>query len=106
VNIDTTRPGTVALRNVRVKKGKTARLRFRINEPAGLSPTADVVIRVKRANGTTAKTLRVAAAPVNSDSSVSFKCKLKKGRYRWTVSATDLAGNTQGNVAQARLRVR
>ena len=106
VSIDTTKPGTVALRSVRVKKGKTARLRFRISEPAGLSPTASVVIRIKRSNGTTAKTLRVAAAPVNSDNSVSFKCQLKKGRYRWTVSATDLAGNEQGNVAQARLRVR
>lgn len=106
VNIDTTRPGTEALRDVRVKKGRTARLRYRVTEPAGLSPTADVVISVERADGTTAKTLRVADAPVNVEGSVSFACDLRKGRYTWHVYATDLAGNEQADVAVARLRVR
>lgn len=106
VNIDTTKPGTAALRDVTVRRGRTARLRFRITEPAGLSPIASVVIRVKRANGTTAKTLRVADAPVNADGSVRFTCNLRRGRYTWYVYATDLAGNPQANVARARLRVR
>jgi hypothetical protein len=106
VNIDTTEPGTEALGNVSVKKGKTAKLKYRIEEPAGLSPTADVVIKIKRGNGSTAKTLKENDAPVNSTRTESFKCNLGKGTYTWYVYATDLAGNKQENVAKAKLTVK
>jgi len=88
VNTHTARLGTGALRNVRVKKPKTARPRSRSTEPAGSCPAANVDIGNVRPNGTTAKTLRLAAAPVNADRSVRFASKLKKGRYRWTPHAT------------------
>jgi hypothetical protein len=106
VNIDTTKPDTETLGNVSVRKGKTAKLKFRIGEPSGLSPTADVVIKVKRSDGTTAKTLTADDAPVNSSQTAPFTCNLKKGAYKWYVYATDRAGNTQENVAQARLTVK
>ncbi len=106
VKIDTTKPETEALGNVSVKKGKTAKLKYRIGEPAGLSPTADVVIKIKRGNGSTAKTVTKDDVQVNESQTASFKCNLKKGTYTWYVYATDLAGNTQENVAQAKLTVK
>jgi len=106
VNIDTTKPETAALGNVSVKKGKTAKLKYRITEPAGLSPTAKVVIKIKRGNGTTAKTITINSAQTNAQQTYSFKCNLAKGTYKWYVYATDLAGNTQENVAKASLKVK
>jgi len=106
VSIDTTQPGTEALKDVSVKKGKTANLKYRVSEPANLSPTADVVIKVKRSNGTTAKTFTMDDVPMNSQQTKSFKCNLAKGTYKWYVYATDLAGNAQENIAQAKLKVK
>ncbi len=106
VYIDTTEPGTETLGNVTVKKGKTARLRYRVTEPAGLSPKADVSIKIERSSGSTVKSFTVDAVSVNTDLTKSFTCSLAKGRYTWYVYATDLAGNTQKNVARAKLVVK
>jgi len=105
VNIDTTKPTTAALNDVSVKRNKTAKLNFSITEPAGLSPSAKVVIEIKRSKST-AKTITIASAPTNAPQTYSFKCKLAKGTYKWYVSATDLAGNPQANVASATLKVK
>ncbi len=106
VNIDTTEPETEALNDPSVKKGKKAKLKYRITEPAGLSPTADVTIKIKRGNGTTAKTFRMNDVPVNTDRAKSFTCNLDKGKYTWSVYATDLAGNKQENIAKGKLTVK
>ena len=106
VKIDTTRPGTQTLGNVTVKKGRTAVLRYRVTEPSGLSPTADVVVVVKKSGGATVQTLTAHSVPVNAAQGQSFTCTLGKGRYAWYVYATDLAGNRQKNVAQAWLTVK
>ncbi len=106
INIDTTKPETTALGNVSVKRGNTARLKYRITEPAGLSPSAKVVIKIRRGNGTTAKTITINSAPTNARRTYSFRCNLAKGSYKWYVYATDLAGNTQDNVARATLTVK
>ena len=107
VNIDTTQPTTDALNAVSVKKGKSAKLKYRIAEPTNLSPTAQVVLKVVAArSGRTVKTLAINAAPMNATQSTSFKVTFKKGAYKWYVYATDLAGNTQENVAKASLKVK
>ena len=107
VNIDTTKPATDARNAVSVKRNKTAKLKFRITEPAGLSPTAKVVIKIKSAKGgNTVKTITIASAPTNSNQTYSFKCTLKKGAYKWYIYATDLAGNTQANVDKAKFTVK
>jgi len=106
IKIDATRPGTQTLGNVAVKRGRTAVLKYRVTEPAGLSPTADVVIAVKKRGGAIVATFRADAVPVNAERSESFTCTLGKGRYIWYVYATDSAGNKQKNVAQAGLTVR
>ena len=106
VNIDTTKPETETQGDVKVSRKKTAKLKFQITKPEGLSPTADVTIKVKRRNGSTATTLKKGDAPVNSTQTASFKCTLPKGTYTWEVYATDLAGNKQANVAKAKLTVK
>jgi hypothetical protein len=106
VNIDTTKPKTKTLGSVSVKKGATAKLTYRVEEPSGLSPRADVVIKVLKSDGSQAKKLTLDDVKVNGDRTARFTCNLKKGTYTWNVYATDLAGNTQANVAQAKLTVK
>jgi hypothetical protein len=106
VNIDTTKPKTKTLGSVSVKKGATATLTYRVEEPSGLSPRADVVIKVMKSDGSQAKKLTLDEVKVNGDRTARFTCNLKKGTYTWNVYATDLAGNTQANVAQAKLTVK
>ncbi len=106
VNIDTTKPGTKTRGAATVKKGNTAKLKYRVTEPSGLSPTADVVIKVNDSKDKTVKTVTVGGAKVNADLAATFTCNLKKGTYKWYVYATDLAGNTQENIAHAKLTVK
>ena len=107
VNVDTTKPGTDALNAVSVKRKKTAKLKYRITEPAGLSPSARVVLKIKSTRGgNTVKTITIANTGVNATQSKSFRVTFKKGSYRWYVYATDLAGNTQANVDKATFTVK
>ena len=107
VNIDTTQPRTATLGNVSVTRGKTAMLKFRVSEPSNLSPTAKVVLKAKAARGNRAATIgTLKSVPMNAKQAYSFKCTLAPGTYRWYVYATDLAGNTQRNVANAMLTVK
>ena len=107
VKIDTTPPTTDALKAVSVKKGRSVKMQFRITEPAGLSPTAEVVLKVVAASsGRTVKALTIKAAPMNATQTASFRITFKKGAYKWYVYATDLAGNTQANVDSARFTVK
>ena len=105
VYIDTTQPRTRTLSNCSVRKGGNARLKFRVDEPSNLSPKSKVVIRILRADGSQAKKLEYPSVPMNRDRVAGFTCNLKKGTYTWEVYATDLAGNTQANIARAKLFV-
>ena len=105
VYIDTTQPRTRTLDDCTVKKGHNARLKFRVEEPSNLSPKAKVTIRILRADGSQAKKLEYPSVPMNRDRVAGFTCNLKKGTYTWEVYATDMAGNTQANIARAQLYV-
>ena len=106
VKIDATKPGTQTLGSVTVRRGQTAVLKYRVTEPAGLSPTAAVVIAVRSRRGATVQTFKEPAVPVNAAQAESFPCTLPRGTYTWSVSAVDLAGNRQANVATATLKVK
>jgi hypothetical protein len=107
VNIDTTKPTTDALNAVSVKKGKTAKLKFRIGEPTNLSPSAKVVLKVKAVKSRkVVKSKTLTGVAMNVLQTHRFKVTFKKGAYRWYVYATDLAGNPQANVDSSTLRVR
>ena len=100
-------PDTDALNAVSVKKGKTATLKFRISEPADLSPSAKVVLKVKaKKGGRTPMTKTLNGVPMNAPQTYSFKVTFKKGSYKWYVYATDLAGNTQANIDKASFTVK
>jgi hypothetical protein len=107
VNIDTTQPETSALAAVTVTRGKNAKLQYMATEPANLSPTAVVVIKVKsQATGQSVKTFNLGTQPMNQALSTTFKCNLAKGNYRYYVYATDLAGNQQRVAASNMLKVK
>ncbi len=85
-----------------VKRGSTAKLRYRI---ADYSPCM-VKIAVKNARGKTVKTLTVRGARPMSWLAKSFRCTLAKGTYRFYVTATDSVGYRQTKAAVAKLVVR
>jgi len=102
----TVAPTTVAPKAASVKKGKTAALKFQVNDTNSGATTATVTIQVKNAAGKVVKTINAGAKPVNALQSTSFKCKLKKGKYKFYVSAKDSLGNAAGNVAFNSLKVK
>jgi hypothetical protein len=106
VRIDTTKPQTEALNNVNVRRFGLARLHLRVTEPFGLSPSAEVVIRIRRSSGQLVKTITLDDLEMNVEYIHTFKVTFARGLYRWAVWATDLAGNPQDQVAGAVLRVR
>jgi hypothetical protein len=98
VKIDTTGPTTTASAAVTVKKGKKATFRFSFTDlsPASvaLSPTATVKIVITK-GAVTKKTLNVGERAAGAALVYRWTCSLKAGRYKWSVRATDLAGNPQ-----------
>jgi hypothetical protein len=99
-------PKTVAPNAASVKKGKTATLKFRVDDSNSGAATATVTIQVKNAAGKVVKTINAGAKPVNTPQSATFKCTLKKGKYKFYVSAKDSLGNAAGNVAFNSLKVK
>lgn len=99
-------PTTVAPSAASVKKGKTATLKFQVNDTNSGATTATVTVQVKNAAGKVVKTIKAGAKPVNALQSTSFKCTLKKGKYKFYVSAKDSLGNAAGNVALNTLKVK
>jgi hypothetical protein len=104
ITLDRGKPTTKAPRKTAVKRGKKARLYFKVTD--ALSPQATVKIVIKNAKGKVKRTLKLGLKGTNKLLSTSFKCKLKKGSYRFFVYGTDLAGNKQVKPASNKLRVR
>ena len=104
--VDTVRPVTVALRDVVVRRGRRANLRFRVDDSVPCGPTAMAIIAVETPGGRVVKHFVRRLVPVGETMSVTFVCRLPKGSYRWVVSARDTAGNPQSVAGAARLRVR
>jgi len=97
VHIDTTRPKTKALNAPTVKPSGRVTLKYRVIEPAGLSPAADVVVKVYSPDDKLVLKRSRQDVPVNSDRTYSFAAKMfhRIGTFHWYVYATDMAGNTQ-----------
>ena len=104
VRIDTQGPTTVARARCSVRRGRTATFKYRVNDPLPNGGTATVVIKVKK-RSRVVKTLRLDTRTVNSDLSCKWRCRLKKGRYRWWIYATDTAGNVQAKIGKGYLTV-
>jgi hypothetical protein len=104
--VDTVRPVTVAVRDVAVRRGRKAKLRFRVDDSVPCGPTAMAVLAVRAPSGRMVKHFVRRLVPVGKTMSVTFVCRLPKGSYRWDVTARDTAGNPQSVAGAARLRVR
>ncbi len=76
---------TVAASAASVKYGKLATLKFQVNE-AVLGGTADVKVVISNKAGKVVKQVK-ASVKMNAAASISFRCKLAKGTYSYTVSA-------------------
>ncbi len=73
--------------------------------PSRLSPSAKVVLQVKNV-GSVVKTKTLRSVPMNTTETYSFRVTLNKGSHRWSLSATDLAGNTQADVDMVSFKVK
>jgi hypothetical protein len=92
VRIDTSRPTPAAGGSVEVRRGDRASLSFRIDDPRPGSPTATATIRIVDSQGRLARRA-VLRATVDRLHRYTFRCTLPKGRYCFTVTAIDAAGN-------------
>lgn len=106
VKIDTRRPVTKAPYPASVHRYAYVRLYYRVNDAAPNAGTADVKIKIKTLAGTVKKTITLDDRRVNTLLSYRFKCTLAKRTYRFSVYATDLAGNKQAKVGRNTLTVR
>ena len=100
---DGVKPAPRPLADVTVRRGKSAKLRYRVTD--GACPQARVAIKIRK-GGKTRKTLSLGLRATGSDLTCSWKCTLAKGKYTWTVYATDLAGNAQARTVTKKLVVR
>ena len=87
-----------------VKSGADAVFKFRVNQAGG--GVADVTILIKDKTGKVVSRKMVKSAPMNTLQSLRFTCRLKKGAYRFYVSAATPSGATSTNTASNRLTVK
>ena len=105
VKIDTRRPSAALLHPVGVMLKCTTRIDFRVDDKTPGAGAADVTIVVSTRNGHTVKTLRLKHQATGADLTVRFPCALRRGYYRLSMSARDLAGNPASSVDHNRLMV-
>jgi kexin len=104
VGIDTLGPDARAPRRAAARRGGCVTLRYRVNDVT--SPQTTVTIRIRTLGGRLSKTIIVGRCADNETHSVRFSCWLRRGTYRFFVTAIDLAGNRQIHVGSNRLTVR
>ena len=101
---DATRPKTLALRVVTVRRDRVCSLPYEVSDAGG--GTALVVIEIKTAHGALVRSFTLGSRAENTRLSLSLKATMAKGSYRWYVYASDAAGNTQSSVGTAKLTVK
>lgn len=106
--VDRSGPVTRALRPVTVSKGRTAKLTFGAMDD--WSPQGTFSIEIRTAGGSLVKTLAAGTRTMSQyrfpAHVKAFTCELKRGTYRYSVLATDLAGNRQSKVGWNKLVVK
>jgi hypothetical protein len=104
VRIDSSKPVTTAYKTT-VRRGRKAKLGYRVDDFIPGSAKATVVLRLYRGKALK-KVLKVpGTSACNVRKTYLWRCTLRAGRYTLKVYATDLAGNRQSKVGSARLTV-
>ena len=91
ITLDTHSPKTIAPYPIACKKGGYASVSFQVDDK--LSPTADVSLLIKSAAGKTVKKVSIGQKDTGKLLVYLWKCPLGKGKYTYSILATDLAGN-------------
>ena len=104
---DTVGPRTVASGPVTVRRGRTATLRFTVTDDRSATATVTILVRTRRGKLVKTVAAGVRDIGIGIEQSVSFRCRLARGAYRWSVDARDASGNpAQTPLGSARLTVR
>jgi hypothetical protein len=104
VKIDSLRPRTTAYQ-ASVVKGKRVRLAYKVRDALPGCEKAKVTLKLFKGKALK-KTFKLGVRTSNLKQSLSWRCKLARGRYTLKVYATDIAGNKQSRVGTAWLTVR
>ena len=104
VCVDTEQPVTQALGTAVVARGHEAALKMVVREH--LSPKATVTVVIRNRKGQVVKTLLLGRRATNKTLVARFRCNLRRGDYRYSVQARDLAGNRQSKTGSSLLLVR
>jgi hypothetical protein len=105
VRIDTRRPSARAPSAASCAMGGTATLLYKVLDIRPSCGRAHVTIKIKDSGGTLVKKMVLRSKPVNKLLKAGFTCTLRRGTYRFYVSATDIAGNATLRTATNRLTV-
>jgi hypothetical protein len=96
VGIDTRKPTTKAPSAASVVRYRTAKLWYKVLDTGANGGKATVTIKIRNRAGKVVKTLGPSKGmAVNKLLYKTFTCRLAKGTYRFSVYATDAAGNAQ-----------
>lgn len=106
VRIDTHHPTTSAPKSSSVRRGSVATLAYKVSDAAPNAGWANVTIKIRNTHGHLVKSLNLGKRSVNKLLTKRFTCTLAKGTYRFSVYATDAAGNSQSRVGSNKLTVR
>jgi len=106
VRIDTRRPTTKAPLAAVVTRYHWVKLRCLVSDPRPSATRAAMKIRIKDRRGRVVLRLNFPHARTRLWLSPGFTCRLPRGAYRFSVYATDAAGNVQSKIGSNRLTVR
>lgn len=103
---DTGRPTVQALNAVSTRPGKMVTIRFRVTDPLPSCGDATVELVIKRRGGSVAWRQTIEDVPTNEDQSYRFRCPVKRGTYRYSLSCRDAAGNDGTGTSSKGFKVR
>jgi hypothetical protein len=106
VRIDTAPPTPLVTSSVKVKKGKTGTIKFKVLDPLPNGKQATVTLKIIKGAAKVMKTYKLGHQPVNKNLKYAFKASLPKGTYKIVAYATDLAGNPQTAIGVNTLTVK
>ena len=104
VTLDTHGPQTLA--PYRLSCGQRGYVTFSYQVDDALSPTADVSLHLRSSTGKKLKAVPLGEQETGKLLAYLWKCTLPKGKYKYSILATDLAGNNAAKIGTSILTVR